>query len=309
MFYLGDWDEQKVITHYIEHNDIRKVLVVHSRRLYTPYEIGVEHEFIEYSQTIMYKNYYRLLQWIDKYTLIIVDNILLYRNRYQLEYNCINNYINQTPHRLVFNYLPFIEDKHDFMILLDFYNKNKYKGEPFVWEFLRDVKTFIKPVHFKFTFTEVEITGKEKEKYEKEKEKRFAEIGLKDPITIPNNLAITSGDFRGDRMRNRNIQPEAAAEFDLFNWNVCTAKKFTARNRRFKGLDVTTYKDDELNTILDFPLKRVELIDLLTLTKKTDIEVVTSDLSIDRYQKKDIQEWVNRLEEFYHKTTMYKLEG
>lgn len=308
MFYLGDWDKQKVITHYIEHNDISKVLVVHSKRLYTPFEIGVEHEFIEYSQTIMYKNYYRLLQWIDKYTLIIVDNILLYRNRYQLEYNCINNYINQTPHRLVFNYLPFIEDKHDFMILLDFYNKNKYKGEPFVWEFLKDVKTFIKPVHFNFTFTEVEITEKEKAKYDKHKEKLFAEIGLSDPITIPRNLAITSGDFRGDRMKHRGEQPEAA-EADLFNWNVCTAKKFTARNRRFKGLDVTTYKDDELNTILDFPLKRVELIDLLTLTKKTDIEVITSDLSIDRWQKKDIQEWVNRLEEFYHQTAIYKQEG
>lgn len=300
MFYIGDWDKQKVITHYIENNDIRKVLVIHSKRLFTPYEIGVEHEFIEYSQTIMYKNYYRLLQWVDKRTLIVVDNILLTRNRYQLEYNCINNYINQTPHRLVFNYLPFMEDKNDFMILLDFFNKNKYKCEPFVWEFLSDVKTFIKPVHFNFTFTEVEITDEEREKYQKQRDKLFDEIELKDPITIPRNLALTSGDFRADRMRNRG----ECAERDLFNWWFMGSKKFTARNKRFKGLDVTTYKDDELNTILDFPLKRVELIDLLTLTKKTDIEVITSNLSIDRYTKKDIQEWVERLEEFYVKTAI-----
>lgn len=300
MFYLGDWDKQKVITHYIENNDIRKVLVIHTKRLFTPYEIGVEHEFLEYSQTIMYKNYYRLLQWVDKRTLIIVDNCLVYRNRYQLEYNCINNYINQTPHRLVFSYLPFIEDKHDFMILLDFFNKNKYKSEPFVWEFLADVKTFIKPVHFNFTFTKVDVTEKEREKYEKQKEKLFAEIGMSDPITIPRNLAITAGDFRADRMRNMG----ETIERDLFNWNVSLTKKFLARNRRFKGLDITTYKDNELNAILDFPLKRTELIDLMALTKQTDIEVITSDLSIDRYQQKDITEWVERLEEFYVKAAI-----
>ena len=298
MFYLGDWDKQKVITHYIEHNAIRKVLVVHSKKLFTKYDIGVEHEFIEYSQTIMYKNYYRLLQWIDKYTLIIVDNILVNQNRYQLEYNCINNYINQTPHRLVFNYLPFIEDKNDFMILLDFYNKNKYKGEPFVWEFLKDVKTFIKPVHFNITFKEMDITDKEKEKYEEQKEKLFDEIGLRDPITIPRNLAITAGDFRADRLKTQAKEETGLLTCETMN------KKFLARNRRFKGLDITTYKDNELGSIIDFPLKRVELIDLLTLTKKTDIEVITSDLSVDRYQKKDILEWVERLEEFYAKTAI-----
>ena len=299
MFYLGDWDKQKVITHYIENNNIRKVLVVHSKRLFTPYEIGVEHEFIEYSQTIEYHNYYRLLQWIDKHTLIITDNVLLYRNRYRLDYNCINNYINQTPHRLVFNYLPFIEDKNDFMILLDFYNKNKYKGEQFVWEFLKDVKTFIKPVHLNITFKSVEITDKERQKYEKQKEKLFAEIALKDPITIPRNLAITAGDFRANRMKER---MDKEIPFDFFG--VCDSSKFTARNKRFKGLDVSTYKDNELNTILDFPLKRTELIDLMTLTKKTNIEVITSDLSIDRWQKKDIKEWVERLEEFYAKAAI-----
>lgn len=279
MFYLGNWDKQKIITHYIENNDVRKVLVVHSQRLKQEYDIPVPHEYIEYHQTIMYKNYYRLLQWIDKFTLIITDNILMTQQRYQLEYNCINNYINQTPHRLVFNYLPFIEDKDDFMILLDFYNKNLYKGEPFRWEYLKDVNLFIKPVHLNFNFIDTPISDKDKATYEAKKEKMFDEIGLRDPDTIPRNLAILAGDFRKAK--------------------VDPGKKYTCRNARCKSLSTTTYKEDELNTIFDFPIKRTEFIELLSLTKQTDIDVVTSELTVDQHYKKDYLAWRDRLEEFY----------
>jgi hypothetical protein len=279
MFYIGNWDKQKIISHYIENNDVRKVLVIHSERLKQEYDIPVPHEYIEYHQTIMYKHYYRLLQWVDKYTLIITDNILMTQQRYQLEYNCINNYINQTPHRLVFNYLPFIEDKDDFMILLDFYNKNLYKGEPFRWDYLKDVNLFIKPVHLSFNFIDTPVSEKDKATYEAKKEKMFAEIGLRDPDTIPRNLAILAGD-----LRKPNVDP---------------AKKYTCRNARCKSLSTSTYKQNELNTVFDFPIKRTEFIELLSLTKQTEIDVVTSELTVDRYYKKDYLAWRDRLEEFY----------
>lgn len=279
MFYIGDWDRQKIITHYIENNGVKKVLVIHSERLKREYDIPVPHEYIEYHQTIMYKNYYRLLQWVDKYTLIIADNILMTQQRYQLEYNCINNYINQTPHRLVFNYLPFIEDKNDFMILLDFYNKNLYKGEPFRWEYLKDVNLNIKPVHLTFNFIDTPVTEKDKAAYEAKKEKMFAEIGLRDPDTIPRNLAIMAGDIR-----KGNADPE---------------RKYTCRNARCKSLKVTTYKENELNTVFDFPIKRTEFIELLSLTKKTEIDVLTSELTVDKHYKNDYLAWRDRLEEFY----------
>ena len=286
MFYIGDWDRQKILSHYIEHNDIKKVLVIHSERMKMEYEIPVPHEYIEYHQTIMYKNYYRLLQWIDKYTLIVTDNILVTQQRYQLEYNCINNYINQTPHRLVFNYLPFIEDKDDFMILLDFYNKNLYKGEPFRWDYFKDVNLRIKPVHINFNFIHVEIDEKGKAQYTAKRDKMFEEIGLRDPDTIPRNLAIFAGDLRKDV-----VDKEA---------------KYTARNARLKKLQFTQYKDNELNTIFDFPTKRIELIDLLSLTKKLTVDVVTSDLSIDQYYKNDYLAWRDRLEEFYDKANVLR---
>lgn len=286
MFYIGDWDKQKIITHYIENNEVRKVLVIHSQRLKQEYEIPVPHEYIEYHQTIMYKNYYRLLQWIDKFTLIITDNILMTQQRYQLEYNCINNYINQTPHRLVFNYLPFIENEDDFMILLDFYNKNLYKGEPFRWEYLKDVNLFIKPVHLNFRFIDTPISEKDKATYEAKKEKMFDDIGLRDPDTIPRNLAILAGDFR-----KANVDP---------------GKKYTCRNARCKSLQTATYKEDELNTIFDFPIKRTEFIELLSLSKQTEIDVVTSELTVDLWYKNDYLAWVARLEEFYDKAMLLR---
>ena len=248
MFYVGDYDRQKIINHYIENNSVKKVLVIYVKRFKKDYDIPVAHEYIEYHDTIMYKNYYRLLQWIDKYTLIICDNILTNQNRYQLEYNCINNFINQTPQRLVFSYLPFIEDKNDFMILLDFYNKNLYKGEPFRWEYLKDVNLHIKPVHFNFNFIKVYMSELDNHVYESKKTELFDSIGLRDPDTIPRNLALFAGDLRKHK--------------------VSGGTKYTVRNARLKNLDWSQYKDNELNTIFDFPIKRNEFIDLAFLTKK-----------------------------------------
>ena len=287
MFYIGDWDKQKIISHYIEHNDIQFVVVIYAERMHQPdYNLPIKHEYIEWHQTVMYKNYYRLLQHITKKTLIVCDNILVHQNRYQLEYNCINNFINQTPHRLVFNYLPFIENKDDFMILLDFYNKNLYKGEPFRWEYLKDINIRIKPVHLTFDFVEIPVTDKDREQYQKKRNALFDGIKLKDPDTIPRNLALTAGDIRKQYMSKDD--------------------KYTARNMRCKAATMTTYKEDELNTIFDFPTKRVEFIDLLTITKQTNIRVLTSELSIDKWHKNDYLAWRDRLEKFYDTATLFR---
>lgn len=285
MFYIGEWDKQKILSHYIENNGIEFVLVIYSERLHQPrYSIPVKHEYIEWHQTIMYKNYYRLLQTINRDALIVCDNILVNQNRYQLEYNCINNYINQTPHRLVFNHLPFIEDEKDFMILLDFYNKNLYKGEPFRWQYLEDVNLRIKPVHLEFEFVELLTTEKDRAAYQKKRDALFDGIGLGDPDTIPRRLAITAGDIR-----RQYISRDDA---------------YTARNMRCKGYSMTTYKEDELHTIFDFPAKRLELIQLLTLTGQKQITALTSDLSIDRYYRGDYIAWRDRLEAFYDKAAI-----
>lgn len=288
MFYIGDWDKQKVISHYIENNDVRKVLVVYNPRVPPTFTIpdNIPHEFLKFKDGMMYKNYYRLLQWVDKKTLIVSDELLITENRYALEYNCINAFLNQTPQKIVFSYFPFIENEKDIMILLDQYNSAFYKGEQFDYELIKMVKMQIKPVHLNVTVDMITTTTEEKAEYIKERDKRFAEIGMKDPDTIPRNLAILAGDIRA-----KHLDPN-------------TDRKYLCRNVRMKKLNCTTYKDNELNTIMDFPTKRQDLIAVLYESKKTNLNVVTSDLSIDKWYMKDLNEWIEKLENFYAKTAL-----
>lgn len=282
MFYIGDWDKQKIISYYIENNDVKKVLVIYSKQR-NEYVTGIETRYIELHLAKAPETHYELLQYINRYTLIVMDDLLVSQQRYMNEYNCVANFVNQTPHRLVFNYLPFIEQKDDFMILLDFYNRVKYKGERFDYELFKDFKYFIKPVHIKINFHEVNVTGEDIRTYNQYRDKLFAEIGLANPQTIPNRLSAMCGDIK-----------YKATPFD----------KMIARNRRYKNL--TTFKDSTVNPILEFPVKRQDFVEWVSRTKQTEIDVLTSQLSMDEWYKQDYLNWIERLEEFYDKANIYR---
>lgn len=283
MFYIGNWNTQKIISHYIENNEVKKVLVIYTKGLYQKYDISIDHKYIEMHEVKDHKIHYALLQYVNRYTLIVLDNLLISQQRYIDEYNCIANFTNQTPHRLVFNYLPFIEDKDDFMILLDFYNRVKYKGERFDYNLFADFKYFIKPVDIKLNFIDVSISAADKMEYEHRRDKLFSEIGLRDPRIIPNDLSELCGDFK---------------------YKGVDYPQLTSRNRRYKNL--TTYKDGVVNTILDLPVKRKDFVELITKTKETNINILTSNLSMDRWYKQDYLKWVERLKEFYDKADFFK---
>jgi len=42
----------------------------------------------------------------------------------------------------------------------------------------------------------------------------------------------------------------------------------------------------------------------VTRTREKDLTVTTSDLSIDCWQKKDLEDWINHLEKFYAETAL-----
>lgn len=282
VFYIGNWDKQKIISHYIENNDVKKVLVIYSKQR-NEYVTGIETRYIELHLAKAHETHYELLQYINRYTLIVMDDLLVSQQRYMNEYNCVANFVNQTPHRLVFNYLPFIEQKDDFMILLDFYNRVKYKGERFDYELFKDFKYFIKPAHIKINFHEVPVTDEDETNYNKKRDELFAEIGLANPVTIPNRLSAMCGDIK-----------YKATPFD----------KMIARNRRYKNL--TTFKDSSVNPILELPVKRQDFVEWVSRTKQTQIDVLTSRLSMDEWYKQDYLNWIERLEEFYDKANIYR---
>jgi hypothetical protein len=168
------------------------------------------------------------------------------------------------------------------MILLDQHNPAIYKGKQIADIDISEFSKDINPVHLDLNFIDIQISDSDTVHYNVEKEKLFNNIGNKDPDTIPNNLALVAGKIRSKYLDK--------------------SGEYTARNMRLKNLScISTYKEDKLNTILDFPLKRQDFISLLQITGKTRIDAVTSDLSIDRLNRTDYTDWINRLEDFYAK--------
>ena len=61
-----------------------------------------------------------------------------------------------------------------------------------------------------------------------------------------------------------------------------------------------------MNTILDFPTNRKDFVELLTKTRKKDINILTSELPMDKWYKEDYLKWLERLKEFYDKANVFK---
>lgn len=280
MLYIGDWNKQRIIDEYIQDHDIKKVLVIYSDRTAVNFDISLPLEVLELKESIKYVNYYHMLEYVDKWTLVIIDNVLRSQHRRSLEHNCVNVITNQSKHKLVFNYLPFIDNQDDFMTLLDFNDKNKYSVELFNKAFIRDPDVHIRLVPLELEFIDVPISDKDIERYEAKKESLFNSIGDSDPDTIPNNLSLLAGDIRYKNLGSLDCS-------------------YIARNQRFKDPNVHTYKEKIWGRILDFPIGKPELIDMLTNTRQYDIAVATSRLKVDVYNMKEYNAWFDRLGDFY----------
>ena len=281
-------EKKKEIENFLKDKKIKKIIVFYPEEfpLKLP-ELEKEYEikYVEYAEIIMYRTFYPLLEIIDKETLLIFNECMRTQNRSDLTYNCAHHYCNQTPHKMVFEYFPFIENEQDFMILLDLLNKGKYKGKSFKDEFLKGEDIKAKPIYLNIEDIKVNITEEEKIKYEKYKEELFNNLGAKDPDTIPRQLHIWAGN-----LKKRAILP---------------TKKYVARNKRFNMPNIITYKEvkeGEEYIIIDFPHRRIDFNDFLKKTGITTIEFLNTNLKVDLYYLNDLKNWNERLVNFYDKT-------
>lgn len=284
---LNKRDKQKVINEYLQANEIKKIKIFYFKnRPEFKFNIN-EVEYIEWSDIIMYKFFYRLLEEIDKNTLVVIDELMRTQNRNDLTYNCTHHYLNQTPHRIIFEYFPIIEDKEDFMILLNFENKNKYKGKSFEYGYLYDEDIKMKPHKIKLELINVEITEKEKQKYEDKKNELFDNLGNKDPDTIPRNLQLLAGDFK-----------KKAIE---------VGKLYVARNKRFKLDNVFTYDEITKNDyiVIDMHFRRINFNDFLKTTQIEKVKYLNTILSIDTHVVNEFMKWKARLDSIYAQASLY----
>lgn len=284
MIRLGLTAEQKdaEVLRYCRAHNIQKVFLISPQKFTFPCSFE-NTEVIEWDEVIQYTFYYRLLQEIHGQTLIIVNECLRTQNRYDLTYNCIRNYLNQTKHQLVFQHLPLIDALDDFMILFDFDTRSRWKREKWNPSLLSesDIATVSMPV----TFTPIEIQTDDATKaaYRKEKEKLIANIGLKDPHTIPRNLYLMSG------------KAKVAA--------VQEGQWYIGRNNRFKMPTLQTYKEDVYQhdpyVVFEFCHNFIDFADFLTLSQQSRCEVLVADLKVDAWYLDRYQQWARRIADAY----------
>jgi len=285
---LKERSKKLLINQYLKENPhIDKIYCFYFEEFPIKLNLDISIEYIEFEETIMYRTFYPLLERIDKNTLLIFNECMRTQNRSDLHYNCMHHYINQCGHKIVFEYFPIIETRDDFMILLDFENKGKYRGKPFEYSYLKDEDVLMKPYKFNLETQIIKTTDAQKEDYKKEKESLFDNIGMKDPNTIPRNLQLYAGNFKKQMIEN--------------------GKFYIARNKRFKAKNVFTYKEAEKGIdyiVLDFHYRRLNFNDFLKKTEMTTIPYIFTDLSIDDIMIKEFVQWKARLEAVYGKANL-----
>lgn len=284
---LSSQEKTVEIDRYLAEHEIKKVFIFYPAKFPLPIDLQVPAEFIEYADIIMYKFFYRLLEEIDDKVLLIFNECLRTQNRSDLTYNCAHHYCNQTPHKIIFECFPFVEDKQDFMILLDFWNKGRYKGKSFDYQFIKDEDIKVKWINMGLVTIDLNLADNDVAKYEVKKEQLFNNLGNGDPDTIPRQLHIFAGGFKKSL-----IHPDL---------------QYVARNDRFKLPNVTVYKDAGPGdyTVVDFPHRRVDFNDFLKKSGVTYVNFINSGLKVDLYYINEFEAWVERLNKFYAETSLY----
>ena len=289
MIRIGFTHEQKqrAIDEYLSEHHIKKIYCFYYKDFPYRYNVDTEIEYIEYADIEMYKYFYRLLEEIDQDCLIIIDELMRTRNRSELIYNCLHHYLSQTPHRIVFEYFPIIEEVEDFMILLNFENKDKYYGKGFHFLYLQEEDIMMIPREIELNVIPVETTERERKQYEMKKEKMFETLGNKHPDVIPRNLQLLAGDFKKKSIQSQHI--------------------YVARNKRHKLENVVTYKDIEKNNhyiIIDFHYRRVNFNDFLKFTGIAKVDYLCTSLPIDQYYVNEFNRWKVEVESLYAKASL-----
>ena len=288
MIYLGldNQEKDRRIADYCAAHGVEKVVIL-SPAKFTLSCSFANSEVVEWAEIIEYKFFYRLIQEINSKTLVVVNECLRTQNRYDLTYNCIRHFLNQTSHQLIFQHLPIIDSIEDFMILFDFDTRSRWKREKFNAKPLGESRIEVAPVAVVFNTIPVEIDAKLKDAYRKEKERLLAHIGLKDPHTIPRNLYLMSG-----KAKLKHVESGGAGLF-------AERRHYVGRNNRFKIETLQTYKEpsypDAPYMVFEFCHNFIDFVDFMALSRQSSFDVMVADLKVDQWYLARYREWAERL--------------
>lgn len=270
---------EDAVRRYVAERGAAHVLVIHpdGRRNLTI--DGAE--YVPFSETIMYRTFYPLLQRIDASWLLVMDECLRVKKRQDLHYNCIHHYAGQTPHKLVFETLPFIDEPDDYMILMDFVDKAKFRGRRFDESCFAEVPAAVNAPRYAITRIDCPTPPTARGRYEAEKQKLFAGLGDRDPDTIPNALQLFAGKFK----------------------SPLPGRWYVARNRRYKAANVVTFNDDLPEgcgepVFIDLPLRQKPFNDFLARNKVNTFAFLHTGLKVDDYFFNRYSTWCDDVNRF-----------
>lgn len=296
MIALGYSDDEKrtMIDEYKAQHGLTHVVIISPEKYPFLYDGA---DLVGYADSIEYRTFYRLLQEVNTETLVVVNECLRTQNRYELTYNCIRHFLNQTNHWLVFQYLPQIDEQDDFMILFDFASHSRWKRRKFDVNLILDnAEVKIKRVPLQFNRIDVPTSERTKAKYEAEKAKLFAGIGSKDPHTLPRNLYLIGGSDKVSVIGN-------SCESSQLTLFYATPKHYIARNQRIKHDAISTYGDFDSTkapfTIVEFPHRFIDFSDFLFESKQSSFDVLVADLKVDEWYWQRMNEWKDRINATY----------
>ena len=250
-------------------------------------------ETVPYSQVIMYVTFYRLLQTITPDTLLVLNECLRTQNRYDLSYNCIRNYLNMTEHQLIFQQLPQIDTREDFMILFDWDTRSRWKRQHFDANLIADeARVDVRPLLLRFEAVPVPTSKATQKKYARERDRLFAELKAshRDPHVIPRNLYLLGG-----KDKRAYIDSQALPLFG-------ETERYVARNKRLGRENVVTYSDVTPGaeyTIVELPHRFIDFCDFIQRTGQTTHRVLVADLKVDQWYFQRYQEWAKRIHDTY----------
>ena len=293
MIYLGrtDAEKQVIIDDYQAAHSIAHVVIISANK-FALCRAGAD--CVPYSEVIMYRTFYRLLQEIDTGTLVVVNECLRNQNRYDLSYNCIRQFLNQAGHVLIFQQLPQIDTAEDFMILFDFVTQSRWKRRSFDPALIADnaqVDVQILPVAFHRI--DVPTSTKTVQAYEQERVRRFATLGPADPHTLPRNLYLVGGKDKATYIARQS----APSLFD-----TGAAVLYVARNKRLGLSNVVTYDEVQpgvRDDIVECPHAFADYADCGRTTWQAEAAVLCTALRVDAWYFNRYTEWSERIHETY----------
>jgi hypothetical protein len=291
VIYLGldDADKRAIVKRYQADHGIVKTVVISA----DPFPLAIDGtDQVPYSEVIMYRTFYRLLQEIDGQTLIVLNECLRTQNRYDLSYNCIRNYLNLTTHQLIFQQIPIIDTADDFMILFDFDTRSRWKRQPFDAGLVaQESRARVCPLDIHFEAVPVPTSAKTKARYAAERARLFAEIGSKDPHTLPRNLYLIGG-----ADKRAYIESQALPLFGDAD------QAYVARNKRLGNHRIVTYGEagpGQPYTIAELPHRFIDFADFIRQTGQTCFPVLLADLKVDHWYFERYTDWARRIHDTY----------